>query len=117
MASDVIDRRLLTWQENVVVSWTGMRGVVTLAAASGIPVITVGRSPFPERATIQAIAFAVSVGTLLLQGWTLPLLIRWLRPSFADDRADETRPEGRTDRARRGRRGAGTVRRRTAGRA
>ena len=80
------DRRLLTWQENVVVSWTGMRGVVTLAAASGIPLMTVDGQPFPERATIQAIAFAVSVGTLLLQGWTLPLLIRWLGPSFEADR-------------------------------
>jgi len=83
----VIDRRLLTWQESVVVSWTGMRGVVTLAAASGIPLMTTAGQPFPERATIQAIAFAVSVGTLLLQGWTLPLLIRWLGPSFEADRA------------------------------
>jgi CPA1 family monovalent cation:H+ antiporter len=82
-----LDRRTLTWQENVVVSWTGMRGVVTLAAASGIPLATVDGDPFPERATIQAIAFVVSVGTLLLQGWTLPLLIRRLRLSFDDDRA------------------------------
>ncbi|MBO0678146.1 sodium:proton antiporter [Mycolicibacterium sp. S2-37] len=89
--SALADRRSLTWQENVVVSWTGMRGVVTLAAASGIPLTTVDGEAFPERATIQAIAFAVSVGTLLLQGWTLPLLIRWLRPSFDDDRqADES---------------------------
>ncbi|BBY15069.1 cation:proton antiporter [Mycolicibacterium litorale] len=80
------DRRSLTWQENVVVSWTGMRGVVTLAAASGLPLMTVDGEPFPERATIQAIAFVVSVSTLLLQGWTLPLLIRWLQPSFAEDR-------------------------------
>jgi monovalent cation/hydrogen antiporter len=79
------DDRSLTWQENVVVSWTGMRGVVTLAAASGIPLTTIGGTPFPERATIQAIAFAVSVGTLLLQGLTLPLLIRWLRSSFEHD--------------------------------
>jgi CPA1 family monovalent cation:H+ antiporter len=85
--SAFMDRRLLTWQENVVVSWTGMRGVVTLAAASGIPLMTTAGQPFPERATIQAIAFAVSVGTLLLQGWTLPLLIRWLGPSFEADRA------------------------------
>jgi monovalent cation/hydrogen antiporter len=84
--SALVDRRLLTWQENVVVSWTGMRGVVTLAAASGIPMMTTDGQPFPERATIQAIAFAVSVGTLLLQGWTLPLLIRWLGPSFEADR-------------------------------
>lgn len=87
--SAVIDRRLLTWQENIVVSWTGMRGVVTLAAASGIPLMTTAGQPFPERATIQAIAFAVSVGTLLLQGWTLPLLIRWLGPSFEPDRVSD----------------------------
>ena len=87
--SALVDRRSLTWQENVVVSWTGMRGVVTLAAASGIPLMTVEGDPFPERATIQAIAFAVSVGTLLLQGWTLPPLIRWLGPSFEADRASD----------------------------
>jgi monovalent cation/hydrogen antiporter len=87
--SALVDRRRLTWQENVVVSWTGMRGVVTLAAASGIPMFTIDGEPFPERATIQAIAFAVSVGTLLLQGWTLPLLIRWLGPSFEADRASD----------------------------
>jgi CPA1 family monovalent cation:H+ antiporter len=77
----LIDRRSLTWQENVVVSWTGMRGVVTLAAAAAIPVATVDGEPFPERATIQAIAFVVSVGTLLIQGATLPLLIGRLRLS------------------------------------
>ena len=96
-----------------------MRGVVTLAAASGIPLMTVDGQPFPERATIQAIAFAVSVGTLLLQGWTLPLLIRWLRPVDSRPTApptDAEDPQGRTDRARRGRRCAGPVRRRTAGR-
>jgi CPA1 family monovalent cation:H+ antiporter len=87
--SALVDNRSLTWQENVVVSWTGMRGVVTLAAASGIPLMTVDGEAFPERATIQAIAFAVSVGTLLLQGWTLPVLIRWLRPSFEADRRDD----------------------------
>ena len=40
-----------------MVSWTGMRGVVTLAAAAAIPATTVTGEPFPERATIQAIAF------------------------------------------------------------
>ena len=69
----LIDSRMLSWQENVVVSWTGMRGVVTLAAAAAIPATTVTGAPFPERATIQAIAFVVAIGTLLIQGWTLPL--------------------------------------------
>jgi monovalent cation/hydrogen antiporter len=79
--------RALSWQENVVVSWTGMRGVVTLAAAAAIPATTTAGEPFPERATIQAIAFVVSVGTLLLQGWTLPLLIRRLKVSGDADQA------------------------------
>ncbi|PRC52903.1 sodium:proton exchanger, partial [Mycobacterium sp. ITM-2017-0098] len=80
-----IDNRALSWQENIVVSWTGMRGVVTLAAAAAIPATTAAGGPFPERATIQAIAFVVSVGTLLLQGWTLPLLIRRLHLSADAD--------------------------------
>lgn len=80
-----IDNRSLSWQENVVVSWTGMRGVVTLAAAAAIPATTITGEPFPERATIQAIAFVVSVGTLLLQGWTLPLLIKRLDLSAEHD--------------------------------
>ncbi|OBG87524.1 sodium:proton exchanger [Mycobacterium sp. E802] len=90
----MIDRRSLSWRENVVVSWTGMRGVVTLAAAAAIPVTTASGEPFPERATIQAIAFAVSVGTLLIQGWTLPLLIRQLNLSrFCDDHAADRAEE------------------------
>lgn len=95
----LIDRRSLSWQENVVVSWTGMRGVVTLAAAAAIPVTTVDGDPFPERATIQAIAFVVSVGTLLIQGWTLPLLIRRLHLSrFSDDHVADREEERKAER-------------------
>lgn len=90
--------RALSWQETVVVSWTGMRGVVTLAAAAAIPVTTAAGEPFPERATIQAIAFVVSVGTLLLQGWTLPLLIRRLKVSADADHAEAL---GETEKAER----------------
>jgi monovalent cation/hydrogen antiporter len=95
----MIDRRRLTWQENLVLSWTGMRGVVTLAAAAAIPATTVAGEPFPERATIQAIAFVVSVGTLLLQGWTLPLLIRRLQLSrFNDDHEADREEEVKAER-------------------
>ncbi|MCV7173284.1 cation:proton antiporter [Mycobacterium sp. CPCC 205372] len=94
-----IDRRSLSWQENVVVSWTGMRGVVTLAAAAAIPATTAAGDPFPERATIQAIAFVVSVGTLLIQGWTLPVLIRRLQISrFSDDHAADREEELKAER-------------------
>jgi NhaP-type Na+/H+ or K+/H+ antiporter len=68
----------LTFREGVVVAWTGMRGVVTLAAAAGIPATLHNGEPFPGRPEIQAIAFMVAVGTLLLQGATLPWLIRKL---------------------------------------
>ncbi|MGV9673389.1 cation:proton antiporter [Gordonia sp. NPDC003504] len=73
-----IDNRPLTWQESTVVAWTGMRGVVTLAAASGIPLTIADGGEFPERSAIQAIAFVVAVGTILIQGPTLPWLINRL---------------------------------------
>ena len=70
--------RPLEWRHVLVVSWTGMRGVITLAAAAGIPVMAAGGTPFPGRAAIQALAFVVTVGTILLQGLTLPPLIHLL---------------------------------------
>ncbi|MGA1838889.1 Na+/H+ antiporter [Herbiconiux sp. 11R-BC] len=77
----------LNWRESLVVSWTGMRGVVTLAAAAGIPLALADGTPFPGRAEIQAIAFIVAVGTLLVQGLTLPALIRSLH--LSDPRQEE----------------------------
>lgn len=74
-----------TWQENLVIGWTGMRGVVTLAAAAGIPLMTVAGESFPGRDVIQVVAFVVTVGTLLIQGLTLPWLIKRLAISDPDD--------------------------------
>ena len=72
---------------------------MTLAAAAAIPATTVTGEPFPERATIQAIAFVVSVGTLLIQGWTLPLLIKRLHLSrFSDDHAADREEELKAER-------------------
>jgi monovalent cation/hydrogen antiporter len=62
----------LRWQIPAVVSWSGMRGVVTLAAAFAIP------STVPGRETIVFLAFFVTVATLLLHGLTLPTVIRRL---------------------------------------
>ncbi|WP_449386508.1 cation:proton antiporter [Cellulomonas soli] len=64
----------LAARESAVVSWAGMRGVVTLAAAAAIPA-TAGGAPFPERASLQLAACTVALGTLLLQGLTLPAVI------------------------------------------
>jgi Na+/H+ antiporter len=69
----------LTWQESLVISWTGMRGVVTLAAAAGIPFVTNTGAAFPGRSAIQVVAFVVAVGTLLIHSLTLPWLISKLQ--------------------------------------
>lgn len=65
------------WRPPVVLSWSGMRGVVTLAAAFAIPPAGTPGG-LASRDVILFAAFAVTVGTLLLQGTTLPWLIRRL---------------------------------------
>ena len=82
----------LTRRESGVVSWAGMRGVVTLAAAAGIPLTQAG-ADFPHRATLQFVAYAVAIGTLLLQGTTLPWVIRWAGVGSADDDARDAAQE------------------------
>lgn len=77
----------LTWRQNLVLGWAGMRGVVTLAAAAGVPLATLAGDPFPGRGVIQAVAFTVAVGTLLIQGVTLPPLIRLLDVADPDEEA------------------------------
>ena len=67
----------------IVVSWAGMRGIVTLAAAFAIPETLPNGSPFPYRDLILLCAFAVVLGTLVLQGLTMKPLIR--RMGLTDD--------------------------------
>ncbi|WKV15777.1 Na+/H+ antiporter [Janibacter limosus] len=68
--------------EGVIVSWAGMRGVVTLAAALLLPQET------PHRPTLVLIAMMVTIGTLLIQGTTLPVLARALGVHGPDPRED-----------------------------
>lgn len=58
------------WREGIVLVWAGMRGVVTLAAAQTLPADT------PERSLLVLIAVIVAVGTLIVQGITLPWVVR-----------------------------------------
>lgn len=68
----------------IILGWTGMRGVVSLAAALSIP-LTVAGEPFPHRSLIIYITFIVILITLLLQGLTLPAIIRHTKfPDFHD---------------------------------
>ena len=65
-------------REIFVVGWTGMRGVVSLAAALALPALLADGSPFPQRNLIVFLAFYAICVTLVLQGVTLPPLIRAL---------------------------------------
>src|SRR5262245_59316821 len=65
--------------EIVVLSWTGMRGVVSLAAALAMPVALPGGSPLPAREAVIVITFTVIFVTLVGQGVTLPAVIRAVR--------------------------------------
>jgi Na+/H+ antiporter len=73
------------WQETLIVAWTGMRGAVSLAAALALPFTIDAGGPFPERNLIIFLAFGVIVATLLVQGLTLPPLIRLLDLDAADE--------------------------------
>lgn len=61
-----------------VVAWTGMRGVVSLAAALALPLTLPSGAAFPQRNLILLLTFVVIFVTLVLQGLSLPHLIRWL---------------------------------------
>jgi Na+/H+ antiporter len=67
-----------TWREYLVMSWSGMRGAVSLAAALTVPMTMVDGEPLDGRDLVLFITFAVILATLVLQGLTLPLLIRAL---------------------------------------
>ncbi|RKR84530.1 CPA1 family monovalent cation:H+ antiporter [Mucilaginibacter gracilis] len=66
------------WKAPVLLGWTGMRGVVSLAAALSIPVTLSSGKAFPNRELILFITFAVIMVTLVLQGLTLPALVKWV---------------------------------------
>jgi len=67
-----------SWRHVAIVAWTGMRGVVSLAAAMALPITIEGDKPFPGRDLILFLTFVVILVTLVLQGLSLPPLIRWL---------------------------------------
>jgi monovalent cation/hydrogen antiporter len=76
-----------SWREMTVSSWAGMRGVVTLVAALALP------PNFPERDRLVFIAFVVVAVTLLLQGLTLPALVKALDISSDGDDRDKVEQE------------------------
>jgi CPA1 family monovalent cation:H+ antiporter len=81
--------RELSTGARLVAGWAGMRGAVSLAAALAIPAQVQGGAPFPQRNLIVFVVFCVIVIGLLLQGLTLPALIR-ATGLGRDERDDET---------------------------
>jgi CPA1 family monovalent cation:H+ antiporter len=75
------------WREGVIVSWSGLRGAVSLAAALAIPLSTDTGAPFPGRELIIFLAFAVILFTLVVQGLSLPFVIRAMH--LEDDDSEE----------------------------
>jgi monovalent cation/hydrogen antiporter len=70
------------WTYPAVLSWAGIRGVVSLAAAFAL------RPDFPQRDLVLFLTFVVVIGTLVVQGFTLPAVIRRLRVTAQDERQD-----------------------------
>jgi Na+/H+ antiporter len=74
-------------REGVMIGWTGMRGVISLAAALALPLSIESGAPFPERDLILFLTFCVILATLVVQGLSLPVLIRGL--GLEDDGSQE----------------------------
>jgi Na+/H+ antiporter len=79
----------LNWRETTVVWWAGMRGVASVALALAIPLKTDDGSAFPDRDEIVFIAFGVIMATLVLQGLTLPWLVKKLGVKADTEREKE----------------------------
>jgi len=85
-----IARRMSNWRGAAFLSWAGMRGAVSLAAALALPLRTDEGAPFPGRDLILFLTFSVILVTLVGQGLTLPAVIRVLgiEDDGVDDRQD-----------------------------
>ncbi|WP_404192430.1 Na+/H+ antiporter [Streptomyces tauricus] len=77
-----------TWKGAFVISWAGMRGVVSLAIAFSIPLTADGGEDFPGRNMILFLTFTTVIGTLVVQGLSLPPLIRMLKLPGRDQQAE-----------------------------
>lgn len=81
--------RRVNWRQRAVSSWAGFRGAVSLAAALAVPLTTRSGAPFPDRNLIIFVVSVVILVTVLVQGSTLPLVVRWARLPEDAGHADE----------------------------
>ncbi len=71
--------RRVPWRQRFLTVWAGFRGAVSLAAAVAVPTTTLSGAPFPDRSLLIFIVIFVILVTVLVQGSTLPALVRWAR--------------------------------------
>ncbi|WP_406383815.1 Na+/H+ antiporter [Streptomyces sp. NBC_01618] len=76
------------WKAPLIVGWAGMRGVVSLAIAFSIPFVTSDGHAFPARNLVLFLTFTTVIGTLVIQGLSLPLLVRVLKLPGRDATAE-----------------------------
>jgi monovalent cation/hydrogen antiporter len=81
--------RRVDWRQRVVSGWAGFRGAVSLAAALAVPLTTHSGAPFPDRHLIIFVVCIVILVTVLVQGSTLPDVVRWARMPEDVGRANE----------------------------
>lgn len=81
-----INEKSPAWKSVFLVAWSGMRGVIALAAALAVPLTLGGDKPFPQRNLLLFIAFTVILITLVLQGLSLPWVIRKLNIKAEDEK-------------------------------
>ncbi len=65
------------WRQRCVTNWAGFRGAVSLAAALAVPLTTLSGAPFPERSLLIFVVVVVILVTVIVQGTTLPAVVRW----------------------------------------
>ncbi|GGH14348.1 Na+/H+ antiporter [Mucilaginibacter phyllosphaerae] len=75
----VTQEALLDFKNSLIIGWSGMRGIVSLAIAIGLPVTLADGSPFPQRNAIIFISVVVVLFTLIGQGLSLPWLVKKLK--------------------------------------
>jgi CPA1 family monovalent cation:H+ antiporter len=83
--------RRVDWRQRVVSGWAGFRGAVSLAAALAVPLTTRSGTPFPDRNLIVFVVSFVILTTVLVQGSTLPAVVRWAKIPEDEAHADELR--------------------------
>jgi CPA1 family monovalent cation:H+ antiporter len=83
--------RRIDWRQRMVSNLAGFRGAVSLAAALAVPLTTHNGAPFPDRNLIIFVVTFVILTTVLVQGSTLPAIVRWARLPEDVAHADELR--------------------------